>query len=38
MQQYNDYRKKQGEDIIVKANEIKHFNDSLIQKKKDKKV
>ncbi|OCK43571.1 peptidase M23 [Tenacibaculum soleae] len=38
MQQYNDYRKKQGEDLIVKANEIKQFNDSLIQKKKDKEL
>ena len=35
MQQYNDYRKKQGEDLIVKANEIKIFNDSLIQKNDD---
>ena len=36
MQQYNDYRKKQGEDIIVKTNEIKEFNNSLIKKKKEK--
>ncbi|CAM1350104.1 murein hydrolase activator EnvC family protein [Tenacibaculum insulae] len=38
MQQYNDYRKKQGEDIVVRTTEIKHFNDSLIQKKKVKEL
>ena len=38
MQQYNDYRKKQGEDLIVKTTEIKKFNDSLIQKKKSKEL
>lgn len=38
MQQYNDYRKKQGEDIVVRTTEIKHFNDSLIQKKKTKEL
>ena len=38
MQQYNDYRKKQGEDIVVRSNEIKHFNDSLVQKKKAKEL
>ncbi len=38
MQQYNDYRKKQGEDLIVKANEIKTFNDSLVRKKKSKEL
>ena len=38
MQQYNDYRKKQGEDIIVKTNEIKEFNNSLIKKKKEKEI
>ncbi len=36
MQQYNDYRKKQGEDIVVKTTEIKAFNNSLIQKRKAK--
>jgi septal ring factor EnvC (AmiA/AmiB activator) len=38
MQQYNDFRKKQGENIIVKSNEIKKFNDSLIQKRKSKEI
>ncbi len=38
MQQYADYRKKQGEEIIIKSNEIKSFNDSLIQKKKSKEL
>ena len=36
MQQYNDYRKKQGEDIVVKTNKVKEFNNSLIKKKKEK--
>lgn len=38
MQQYNDYRKKQGENIIAKSTEIKKFNDSLIQKRKSKEI
>ncbi|WP_051263677.1 murein hydrolase activator EnvC family protein [Tenacibaculum ovolyticum] len=38
MQQYNDYRKKQGENIIVKSTEIKKFNDSLIQKRRSKEI
>lgn len=38
MQQYNDYRKKQGEDIIVKSDEIKKINTALVQKKKSKEL
>lgn len=38
MQQYNDYRKKQGEEIIIKTKEIKQLNDSLTQRKKAKEV
>ena len=38
MQQYADFRKKQGEEIIVKAEEIKQLNDSLVQKKKAKEL
>ncbi|SEC40165.1 Septal ring factor EnvC, activator of murein hydrolases AmiA and AmiB [Tenacibaculum sp. MAR_2009_124] len=34
MQQYNDFRKKQGEEILVKTKEIKKLNDSLLQRKK----
>ncbi|WBX73714.1 hypothetical protein PG913_00145 [Tenacibaculum pacificus] len=36
MEQYNDYRKKQGEAIIIKSDEIKKVNNALIQKKKRK--
>lgn len=36
MQQYKDYRKKQGEEIIVKAKEVKQLNDSLTAQKKSK--
>ncbi len=34
MQQYNDFRKKQGEEILAKTKEIEKFNDSLLQRKK----
>ena len=34
MQQYNDYRKKQGEQILFKTKEIEKLNDSLLQRKK----
>ncbi|CAM1362266.1 murein hydrolase activator EnvC family protein [Tenacibaculum xiamenense] len=33
MQQYNDFRKKQGEEILVKTKEIEKLNDSLLQRK-----
>lgn len=36
MQQYNDYRKKQGEAILVKSREIKKANLSLIERKRKK--
>ncbi len=38
MQQYSDYRKKQGEEIIVKAKEVEQLNDSLTQRKKAKEI
>lgn len=38
MQQYSDYRKKQGEEIIVKTKDIEKLNDSLIQRKKSKEL
>ena len=38
MQQYNDYRKKQGEAIILKSNEIKEINIVLMQRKKTKEI
>ncbi len=38
MQQYNDYRKKQGEEIIIKTKEVEQLNDSLTQRKKAKEV
>ncbi len=38
MQQYSDYRKKQGEEIIIKAKDIELLNDSLVQRKKVKEV
>lgn len=36
MQQYNDFRKKQGEEILVKTEEIRKLNDSLLTRKKTK--
>ncbi|MGV6845842.1 MAG: murein hydrolase activator EnvC family protein [Lutibacter sp.] len=36
MKQYTTYRKKQGENIILKTNEIKQLNDSLNVKKEEK--
>lgn len=36
LRQYSDFRKKQGEEIIVKTNEVKRLNDSLAVKKKSK--
>ena len=36
MQQYNDFRKKQGEEIIVKTKQIEKLNDSLNNRKKSK--
>lgn len=33
MKQYTGFRKKQGEEIITKANRVETLNDSLIQKK-----
>ncbi|MCF2874801.1 MULTISPECIES: murein hydrolase activator EnvC family protein [unclassified Tenacibaculum] len=38
MQQYSDYRKKQGEEIIVKTKDIQKLNDSLIERKKSKEL
>lgn len=38
MQQYSDYRKKQGEEIIIKTKEKEKLNDSLIQRKKSKEL
>ncbi|CAM1334367.1 murein hydrolase activator EnvC family protein [Tenacibaculum aestuariivivum] len=38
MQQYNDYRKKQGEDIVLKLTEIEKINSTLLQNKKDKEI
>ncbi|MGG8495855.1 murein hydrolase activator EnvC family protein [Tenacibaculum sp. TC6] len=34
MQQYNDFRKQQGEEIIVKTKEVEKLNDSLLDRKK----
>lgn len=34
MQQYNDFRKQQGEEIIVKTKEVEKLNDSLRDRKK----
>jgi len=36
MQQYNDFRKKQGEEIIVKTKQIEKLNDSLNNRKRSK--
>lgn len=36
MQQYKDFRKKQGEEIMVKAKDVKQLNDSLTAQKKSK--
>ena len=36
MQQYSDFRRKQGEEIVVKAKEIEQLNDSLIIQRKSK--
>lgn len=36
MQQYSDFRRKQGEEIVVKAKEIEQLNDSLIVQRKSK--
>ncbi|TYP99874.1 septal ring factor EnvC (AmiA/AmiB activator) [Tenacibaculum adriaticum] len=38
MEQYKDYRKKQGEEIVAKTKLIEKFNDSLFQKKKAKEL
>ncbi|CAM1365587.1 Septal ring factor EnvC, activator of murein hydrolases AmiA and AmiB [Tenacibaculum sediminilitoris] len=38
MQQYKDFRKKQGEEIMVKAKEVAQLNDSLTAQKKSKEV
>ena len=38
MQQYNNYRKKQGELILSKTREIEKLNDSLLQRKKIKEL
>lgn len=37
MEQYNNFRKKQGEEIIVKTKDIEKLNDSLLTRKKIKK-
>jgi septal ring factor EnvC (AmiA/AmiB activator) len=34
MQQYNDFRKNQGEEILIKQKEIAKLNDSLVKRKK----
>ncbi|WP_428743509.1 murein hydrolase activator EnvC family protein [Tenacibaculum sp.] len=36
MQQYSDFRRKQGEEIVVKTKEVEQLNDSLIAQKKSK--
>ena len=36
MQQYNEFRKKQGENILLKISTIEKLNDSLILRKKEK--
>ena len=36
MQQYNDFRKKQGNDILLKTKIIEQLNDSLLNRKKAK--
>ncbi|MGB1043292.1 MAG: murein hydrolase activator EnvC family protein, partial [Tenacibaculum sp.] len=38
MQQYADFRKKQGEEILVKTKEIEQLNDSLSERKKSKEL
>lgn len=38
MQQYSDFRRKQGEEIVVKTKEIEQLNDSLTARKKSKEV